>query len=187
MPPEPPTRSPDKVTGAPRAEGPVSKPVEATPPALTPGQEQFLAFLGTDLAAEVDKLPAEERAALLEPHRGVFDRIIGKEQARSLGPKVPVTPPPAMPATTAELWDRLPGGPPDWIVHAANDLVRDLQDLRFRPAFQQLAESVWKGDIESWKVVDAHRQATNPGVVNRGALFNHALKNHGVLWDGSRP
>ena len=158
-----------------------------TPPPLTPGQVQFLASLNAGPAATLESLPAAERARWLEPHRPGFDRIIAREQARGLAPKPPAAPRPALPGTTAELWEHLPGAPPGWVVHAENDLVRDFNDPKFRPAYHQLAEAVWNGTIAPGKVVDAHRQAMNPGSRNRGAVFTHALKAHRVLWEGSRP
>jgi hypothetical protein len=214
VPPVPPAAAPDPVAApvvpiaAPVANGPVlvavlaatfgpaSTPVppacplphaEVTPSPLTPGQEQFLASLDADQAATLGSLPARERARLLEPHRPGFDRIIAREQARGLAPKPPAAPPPPLPGTTAELWEHLPGAPPDWVVHAEGDLVRDFDDPKYRPAYRQLAEAVWNGTIDAWRVVDAHRQAMNPASRNRGAVFNHALKAHQVLWEGSRP
>jgi hypothetical protein len=92
-----------------------------------------------------------------------------------------------MPASTAELWERLPGGPPGWVQHAANDLARDFADQKFRPAFEGLAKAVWEGKIDPAKVLDAYRQAMKPEIKKRGALFNTALKAHGVRWEGSSP
>jgi hypothetical protein len=56
-----------------------------------------------------------------------------------------------------------------------------------RPAFVELATSVWRGETAAVKVLEAIRQAMNPESKNRGAIFNHALKGQGIKWRGSRP
>jgi hypothetical protein len=162
-----------------------------SPPALTPTQRQWLDGLGREQRQRFAALPATAQARLLEPHRDLVnpDRILAAEAARILAPPAPAAAPPPLPATAAELWEQLPHGPADWVHHAVNYLVRELgeKEAQFRPAFQQLALRVWRGEVEAWKVVDSIRQAKGEKAKAPGKVFTTALKNHGITWRGSRP
>lgn len=156
---------------------------------LTPGQVAFLDSLSPDQVAELGQLPAEKRADMLVPHRLGLDRIIAAEQSKRLGPKAPPPPPPALPATTGELLMQLPGAPPQLVQAAVQMIILDFgntpQDHRLRRAFENLCQDVRDGREDAEKVADAYRQAMNPGVKVRGAVFNRALQNHGICCEGA--
>jgi hypothetical protein len=174
------------IAPAPVAPPPAAAEVAAPPTLAGTRWEKWLADRTPDEWQRVAELPEKDRVLVLEwvQHGVIDDPIIGPELARMLGPKAPIAPPPPVPPP-AEMWEQLRGGPPAWIQIATDDLVRDFRDPKFRPAFEALATAVWRGDIEAWKVVDAHRQAMKPESEKPGAMFNHALRNHGILWPGS--
>jgi hypothetical protein len=162
-------------------------PVESPP--RTPSQEAWLASRAPEERQRFDSLPPKDQARLLAVHRDRVndDPIIVSDQASILRPKVRAAPAPTIPATTAELLEQLPGAPPHWIQLAVSGLMSDFNETpKYRAALEKLANMVWSGEVEASKVVEAHRQAMGPKSKTRGAVFNTALRNQGIVWEGSR-
>ena len=103
------------------------------------------------------------------------DPIIAAELARRRAAQASAgAPPPAVPRSTRELLEKLPGSPPDWQTAAAEALVQDFGSEADRKLWSQLdkiAWLVWQRRIPVAPVLNAYDQAMRPEIRNRGAKF----------------
>jgi hypothetical protein len=141
-------------------------------PVLTSGQAKFLENLDAGQRAAFDAWAADEQAKALAPHRLGFDRVMAGDVIRRLNPPPP--PPPPVPPTTAELLERLPGGPKDWSVIAAEGMAQDFgakKDRQLWGQFSLIAECIRLGLLAPEPVLNAYRQAMRPEIKKPGAKF----------------
>jgi len=171
------------IAAAPPPAPPAAAEVPRAPAPVDTRWERWLADRTPNERQRFAAAPQKGRTMILEwVQAGVIDDpIIAQELERILGPIAAAAAPMPVPMATVERWEQLPGKP-HLIEHAVLALMQDLDDRKYRNAFTTLAKWVCAGDVEASKVIDAHRQAMNDGVKNRGKVFAHALKAHGITW-----
>jgi hypothetical protein len=189
------TQTTDAEPGRPtEATGPPVEVPEATAdPAAEndpPGLAQHLQRFDPELQAAFGTLGPGARAKITSGLKlvGAEDPVLAAETRSILqAARRSIALAPPLPATTAELLEQLPGASVERIATAAEALKRDFgtdKDRRMWPAFRNLCEAVWRGDVPAEKVADAYSQAMGRAAKNKGAVFCRALRDHGITFKG---
>ncbi|HMB04250.1 MAG TPA: hypothetical protein VKP69_10995 [Isosphaeraceae bacterium] len=100
------------------------------------------------------------------------DRILVAEARTKL---VPPRPRPAAPRTLPEVLGRIREDP-SFPSLAADWLSSAFQDRKSYIGFKARCEEAWRGELPVERLLSAYEQAMGPKVQNRGALFQHAMR-----------
>ncbi len=141
----------------PRAEAPA--PASPSLP-LTPEQK-----------ARLDAMPAATRDLVLTWLLTGDPILVAEARKKLASPR----PRPEAPRTLPEVLGRIREDP-SFPALAADWLASTLQDRKSYSGFKARCEEAWRGELPVERLMAAYEQAMGPKVRNRGALWQHCLR-----------
>jgi hypothetical protein len=146
-------------------------PHRSPPPLSSPPTAGPALPLTAEQQARLEALPAATRDMVLT-WLLTGDPILVAEAKKKL---VPPRPRPEAPQTLPEVLGRIREDP-SFPALAADWLSSALQDRKSYSGFKARCEEAWRGELPVDCLVSAYEQATGPKVRNRGALWQHCLR-----------
>jgi hypothetical protein len=146
-------------------------PLRSLPPLSSPREAGPTLPLTPEQQTRLDALPAATRDLVLT-WLLTGDPILVAEARKKLAP-LPRRP--EAPRTLPEVLGRIREDP-SFPALAADWLSSALQDRKSYSGFKARCEEAWRGELPVERLVAAYEQAMGPKVRNRGALWQHCLR-----------